>query len=1456
MIRRRLPDLAIIALLFLLPLIVFWQQTLGGRTLIPAENLYQYEPYATYREQVNAPAQPYNPLVSDLVLQNFQWKSFIRQSLAEGEIPLWSPHQLGGVPFLAAGQQSTLYPFSLIYYVLPLPLAYGWFTVVQLWLAGVFMYALLRGLDVSRPGAALAGVVYQLSGFFIISAVFPMMIAAAAWIPLTLLMTEFIIRQRPALRGQPATIPWVVIGGIGLGCNILAGHVEITYYLLIITAFYAAARLLGLAWVAPFASLSLRFKHLIGRGLWLVAMVGLGLALGAAQFIPLFEFASLNYRDGRNPLAQILEWAHKPRDVIQYLLPNFYGNPTHHTYFDLFTMQTVTELSNARGEGIRAIDWGIKNYVEGALYVGILPLLLAAYGLIHGWMHRRDSDKNLSPQPPLRSRRDGVEVSEAGAMSRLAPRHPPLIFLLLTLIALTVMFGLPTYALLYYLFPGINQLHSPFRWVLAVTLGIAALSGFGLDALLRGGRSRLARGFAFGSWAAGGLILLGLIGAWLAFPTLEPLFQRIVDQMALAANAFRDGRMFFSYQFPNLLILSVMLIGSGVVFWLGSRRRSIVDSRQKEAVSHQPSVGDAADYPSTHPSSLVPRYSLPSTFHLALFTIPLVALDLMLASYSFNPVSDPALLDFRPPAIEWLQAQPGAWRYITIDEPSLGERGKILNANMTWRYGLDDARGYESIIPKQYVEFMSQLAPQVQLDFNRVAPLYPDYQYQAMGMDFRLTDALTSPLLGLLNVRYVVSSKQFTLPDALIISPEPRRLLPLWKLAYEDEAVRIWEQNPWPRAYVAQPFDDQPPGLELNWGVGFEVAIDSDSGREKILHANISAVPSWLVVSETHLPGWRAFVRPRGGDDSLEKPLETQMVLSNFIGINVSRPLVQPLYTGMTLPEAQQIALDNGQITVRLVYSPASFQIGLFASFIGGILLIFLMGIYLWRLFIGAGDGSGVQVVARNSLAPIILNLFNRGIDFGFAFIMLRILGPEGNGIYAYAGFIFMWFDIFTNFGLNLFLIREVARDRGSARRILLNTSALRLLLIGVGVLLLIGFLFVRQNAGGSILTAEGILAIGLLYVGLLPNSLSTGLSALFQAFQKAEVPAAIATLATISKVSLGILALLLGYGVIGLAAASIVTNLLTLAVMAWAARPLLVESSSAGQRVEPALMRQMAGEGWPLMLNHFLATIFFQIDVVIIQYFHGDRMVGLYNVAYKWLNALNVIPAFLTMALLPSMSRQAHEDRAALKRNYQMAIKLLFSTALPIAVIFTFIAYFLTEALGGREFIPDGAIATQLMIWSIPIGWMNSLTQYVLIALDMQRRITTAFVVAVSFNIISNWLLIPRYGYQAAALTTIASELMLLIPFALLLRGALGPLNWFNLLWKPLAAGAVMFITLGLLYPAQPLLALLLAVTLYGGLLLGLRVLDTDEMARLLPLLPGRVRQMSLVRRYTASVG
>ena len=125
----------------------------------------------------------------------------------------------------------------------------------------------------------------------------------------------------------------------------------------------------------------------------------------------------------------------------------------------------------------------------------------------------------------------------------------------------------------------------------------------------------------------------------------------------------------------------------------------------------------------------------------------------------------------------------------------------------------------------------------------------------------------------------------------------------------------------------------------------------------------------------------------------------------------------------------------------------------------------------------------------------------------------------------------------------------------------------------------------------------------------------------------------------------------------------------------------------------------------------------------------------------------------------------------------------------------FTVLAEPLTLILGGARYIPDGAIALRLMIWSIPIGWMNSLTQYTLVSLGQQRPVTRAFAAAVVFNVAANFIFIPAYGFQAAALATIASELVLFAPFIVLARGKLDDVRVLSLLWRPLAALALMLL-------------------------------------------------------------
>jgi O-antigen/teichoic acid export membrane protein len=1451
--RKYVPDLLIVAGLFLLPLFFFAPVTLGGKTQIPADNLYQYEPWLSARADVGVPEIPHNALLSDLVLENYQWKAFIRRSLSDGVIPLWQTEQFAGTPFLAAGQHSALYPFSAIYYVLPLPRAYGWFTVSQLWLAGILMYLLARGLGLRRIGGAVAGVAYQFSAFFIVSVVFPMMIAGAAWLPLLLLLIEFVIQRRP-IRNRPAVVPWIAVGAVALMMNILAGHVEITYYTLIVMAYYAAARLIVVWW-----SDRRHWRGIVRPAGSLLVMVLLGLGLGAAQFVPLYELGTRSFRAASASLAEVCGYAFPARHVAKFVMPNVYGSPAQHEYRDVFTWEMIAhdwqrpcEVCPGGLERITNTDFGIKNYVEGGAYMGLLTLVLAGIGLF--------APRRTSPPTPLSASREGESrtasvpspSTKRGLRGEVGGAAPPyrLILALLALISLTFAFGLPTYAALYYAFPNINQLHTPFRWVWPLTFCVALLAAFGADALSRARHEdeygpiywqndivrhdpvfRAAKWIGYTLVGAGIGILAGLLISRMAYSTFEPFIERLFNSLAKADAAFPDAKSFYSYEFWNVFFLGLFTIAAGTVI------------RVSRCPIYLP-----------HRLGRVPAWQV--------MAITVIALDLMVAGWNFNPAADPAWLNHTPESIQWLQAQQAEgvpFRYTTIN---FGENP--LHANSTWRYGLHDARGYDSLIPKQYADYMRLIAPQGGLLHNRIDPIAWNNE-----------SALASPLLDVLNVRYVIT-------DWLI----PDELFQVWLVndadeqgfaeVYVDGAVRIYKNNDaLPRAYTL-PYYDLTEDLCGATPDSFATIITSpdftaDPRRVVIesfpdaegcdiayrwpkadqeadpVYAQISHYGSlevvvtpevqreaWLVLADSYYPGWKAFIRPQGTGEDKEKEVKIHLVNGNFRGVR----------------------LAPGAWIVRFRYSPATFQVGAFLSFLSGMLIIFALMLWLWRrIYRAESEADHAKRIAKNSLAPIILNLFNRGIDFAFAFIMLRILGPANAGVYYYAVVVFGWFDILTNFGLNTLLMREVARDRDQARRYLINSTALRLALAVIGVPLLIGFLLIRQASVDPALEPEAIFAIVLLYIGLLPNSLSTGLTALFYAFEKAEYPAAITTVSTIVKVTLGLGTLLLGWSVVGLAGGAVVTNLVTLAALAWLARPLIVgtihELPQPGVGGFPnlplldiGLMRHMIGESWPLMINHLLATVFFKIDVVLMEAINGKTVVGQYSTAYKWLDALNIIPAFLTMALLPIMARQAHEDRDGLKRNYTLAVKLLVMVALPVAVITTFIAEPLVRVLGGAEYLPAGGIALQLMIWSIPIGWINSVTNYVIVALDRQRTLMRAFTIGVVFNVVANLILLPAYSYRAAAIITILSEGALFVAFYWIIRQEIGGMAWHRALWRPAVASALLLGAVLAAWRFAPFVAFILSPLFYGIALLSLRPFVPEEIARIAPLLPGRLRR------------
>lgn len=223
-----------------------------------------------------------------------------RESFWRGEVPLWNPLSNCGLPFLAQWNTLTLYPFSLIYVLLPLPWSLGVFCLAHLWLAGVGMYLLARTWVGGRFAASVAGLVYALNGLVLHSLMWPNNIAALSWMPLVILAV-----WRACQKGRRAVAPAAVVGAT----QMLAGAPEI----ILLTWFIVGILLLGAALQGK--------KPRTGSASCFAGILALVALLCAVQLLP---FLDLLGRSQRSTGFAANVWSMPAWGWANYLVPLFH----------------------------------------------------------------------------------------------------------------------------------------------------------------------------------------------------------------------------------------------------------------------------------------------------------------------------------------------------------------------------------------------------------------------------------------------------------------------------------------------------------------------------------------------------------------------------------------------------------------------------------------------------------------------------------------------------------------------------------------------------------------------------------------------------------------------------------------------------------------------------------------------------------------------------------------------------------------------------------------------------------------------------------------------------------------------------------------------------------------------------------------------------------------------------
>lgn len=448
-----------------------------------------------------------------------------------------------------------------------------------------------------------------------------------------------------------------------------------------------------------------------------------------------------------------------------------------------------------------------------------------------------------------------------------------------------------------------------------------------------------------------------------------------------------------------------------------------------------------------------------------------------------------------------------------------------------------------------------------------------------------------------------------------------------------------------------------------------------------------------------------------------------------------------------------------------------------------------------------------IHNIARNTSYLTLALILQKIISFTYFIILTRALGIEMMGQYYAAISFTTIFAIFIDLGFANTLTREVAKHQEQAEAWLGNVMALKIPLAILTLALALGtaFIFGYDNLSFQLIMISSICMI--------LDSFTTTFFAAVRGFHNLKFESISSIIFQLIVLVLGYLALLYGLGVRAAMAVLAVASIFNFVYSFLVVRYRINLKWKLLYQTE--FIKNIFKISWPFALFAISQRLYLYLDSVMIGILANYHQVGVYQIAFKIIFALQFLPMAFTASLYPAMSSYWIYNREQLVLSFERAMNYLIIISLPI--------------IGGVLALDDKIIdifkAGDEAIWPLRISilalffiFVNFPIGSLLNACDRQRRNLSFMVVVTVISVVANFLLIPKFAATGASITVlITNGIMFVLGISEARRIiAYNPRKNLITLGKSLWAAAVMGT---IVYYGKNYLPVLVA-TILGGLL------------------------------------
>ena len=89
---------------------------------------------------------------------------------------------------------------------------------------------------------------------------------------------------------------------------------------------------------------------------------------------------------------------------------------------------------------------------------------------------------------------------------------------------------------------------------------------------------------------------------------------------------------------------------------------------------------------------------------------------------------------------------------------------------------------------------------------------------------------------------------------------------------------------------------------------------------------------------------------------------------------------------------------------------------------------------------------------------------------------------------------------------------------------------------------------------------------------------------------------------------------------------------------------------------------------------------------------------------------------------------------------------------------------------LGGKSFVAS-VLPFRILILALPFVLINNIQYYLLLALPKIKGLFWTLMASLVFNVVINYLVIPKYGFVGTSISTVLTEFVTLLGYSIVLR-------------------------------------------------------------------------------------